>query len=67
MKALLYKDFVTLWKYLRNYLLMCVIFQLASLAGSDFEFMRDYPLILGPRCPTRCWPTMSAAAGKNMP
>ena len=46
MKALLYKDFVTLWKYLRNYLLMCVIFQLASLAGSDFEFMRYYPLIL---------------------
>lgn len=46
MKALLYKDFVTLWKYLRNYLLMCVIFQLTSLAGSDFEFMRYYPLIL---------------------
>lgn len=46
MKALLYKDFVTLWKNLRMYLLMCVIFQLASLAGDDFEFMRLYPLIL---------------------
>ena len=46
MKALLYKDFITLWKNLKNYLLMCVIFQVASIAGEDFAFMRFYPLIL---------------------
>lgn len=46
MKALIYKDLLTLWKNLRNYLLMCVIFQVASIAGEDFEFMRFYPLIL---------------------
>ena len=46
MKALLYKDFITLWKNLKNYLLMCVIFQVASIAGEDFDFMRFYPLIL---------------------
>ena len=46
MKALLYKDLLTLWKQLRMYLLMCVIFQLASIGGADFEFMRFYPLIL---------------------
>ena len=46
MKALLYKDFMTLWKNLRTYLLMCVIFQVASIAGEEFEFMRFYPLIL---------------------
>ena len=46
MKALLYKDFITLWKNLKNYLLMCVIFQVASIAGENFEFMRFYPLIL---------------------
>lgn len=46
MKVLIYKDLVTLWKNLRNYLLMCVIFQVASIAGEDFEFMRFYPLIL---------------------
>ena len=46
MKALIYKDFLTLWKNLKNYLLMCVIFQIASIAGEDFEFMRFYPLIL---------------------
>ena len=46
MKALVYKDLLTLWKNLRNYLLMCVIFQVASIAGEDFEFMRFYPLIL---------------------
>ena len=46
MKALLYKDLLTLWKQLRMYLLMCVVFQLASIGGEDFEFMRFYPLIL---------------------
>ena len=46
MKALLYKDFMTLWKNLRSYLLMCAIFQVASIAGEEFEFMRFYPLIL---------------------
>ena len=46
MKALIYKDLITLWKNLKNYLLMCVIFQIASIAGEDFEFMRFYPLIL---------------------
>ena len=46
MKALIYKDLLTLWKYLRNYLLMCVVFQVASIAGEGFEFMRFYPLIL---------------------
>ena len=46
MKALLYKDLLTLWKQLRMYLLMCVIFQVASIGGEDFEFMRFYPLIL---------------------
>ena len=46
MKALIYKDFLTLWKNLKNYLLMCVIFQVASIAGEDFAFMRFYPLIL---------------------
>lgn len=46
MKALIYKDLLTLWKNLRMYLLMCVIFQLASLGGESFTFMRFYPLIL---------------------
>ena len=46
MKALIYKDLLTLWKQLRMYLLMCVIFQVASVGGEEFEFMRFYPLIL---------------------
>lgn len=46
MKALIYKDLLTLWKNLKMYLLMCVIFQLCSLGGDSFTFMRFYPLIL---------------------
>lgn len=45
MKALIYKDLVALWKYLRTYLLLCAGFQLVSLVN-DSSFLRFYPTIL---------------------
>lgn len=46
MKALIYKDLVSLWKYLRTYILLCAVFQLASLVSADSAFLRFYPTVL---------------------
>lgn len=45
MKALIYKDLLSLWKYLRTYLVLCAMFQLISLVN-DSAFLRFYPTIL---------------------
>ena len=45
MKALIYKDLVSLRKYLRTYLVLCAVFQLVSLVN-DSTFLRFYPTIL---------------------
>jgi len=45
MKALIYKDLLSLWKYLRTYLVLCALFQLMSLVN-DSSFLRFYPTIL---------------------
>lgn len=46
MKALIYKDLLSLWKYLRTYILLCAVFQLASLVSADNAFLRFYPTVL---------------------
>lgn len=46
MKALIYKDLISLWKYHRTYILLCAVFQLTSLVIPDNAFLRFYPTIL---------------------
>lgn len=46
MKALIYKDLLSLWKYLRTYILLCAVFQLSSLVNPDNAFLRFYPTVL---------------------
>ena len=45
MKALIYKDLMTVWKYCRNYLLMCACFLVSSVFLEQYNFLQMYPLI----------------------
>lgn len=45
MKALVYKDFLAIWRYCRNYILMCGIFLICSVFVEDYSFLQMYPLI----------------------
>lgn len=45
MKALLYKDFVALWKYCKGYFAMCVCFLISHVFVEDMVFFRIYPMI----------------------
>ena len=46
MKALIYKDLLSIWKYCRTYLFMCIAFLAASVFVEDYVFLQMYPLIL---------------------
>ena len=46
MKALIYKDLLTIWKYCRTYLIMCIAFLAASVFVEEYSFLQMYPLIL---------------------
>ena len=46
MKALIYKDLLSIWKYCRNYLIMCMVFLVASVFVEEYSFLQMYPLIL---------------------
>ena len=45
MKALIYKDLLAVWKYCRNYLIMCAVFLLSSVFVEEYSFLQIYPLI----------------------
>lgn len=45
MKALIYKDFVAIWKYCRSYILMCAVFLICSVFVEEYSFLQMYPLI----------------------
>ena len=45
MKALIYKDLLAVWKYCRNYLIMCAVFLLSSVFVEEYSFLQVYPLI----------------------
>ena len=45
MKALIYKDCLAIWKYCRNYLLMCAVFLVASVFMEEYSFLQMYPVI----------------------
>ena len=45
MKALVYKDLLAVWKYCRNYLIMCAVFLLSSVFVEEYSFLQIYPLI----------------------
>ena len=45
MKALIYKDLLTIWKYCRSYLIMCIAFLAASVFVEDYVFLQTYPVI----------------------
>lgn len=45
MKALIYKDFLAIWKYCRIYLLMCAAFLLMSVFVEEYGFLQMYPVI----------------------
>lgn len=45
MKALIYKDMLAIWKYCRNYLVMCAVFLVASIFVENYSFLQMYPLI----------------------
>lgn len=46
MKALLYKDFYTLWKYCKTYFLMCAFFLTISVFDQSQQIFGLYPLVL---------------------
>ena len=46
MKALIYKDLLTIWKYCRTYLFVCIAFLAASVFVEEYSFLQMYPLIL---------------------
>ena len=46
MKALIYKDLLSVWKYCRNYLLLCGAFLVLSVSSVEYTFLQLYPLIL---------------------
>ena len=45
MKALVYKDFLAIWKYCRTYLIMCAVFLVLSIYIEEYSFLQLYPLI----------------------
>ncbi len=45
MKALVYKDFLAIWKYCRTYLFMCAVFLVLSVFVEEYSFLQMYPLI----------------------
>lgn len=45
MKALIYKDLLAVWKYCRNYVLMCAVFLAASVFVKEYSFLQMYPVI----------------------
>ena len=45
MKALIYKDFLAVWKYCRTYVLMCAVFLVSSVFIEEYSFLQMYPLI----------------------
>mgnify|MGYP003450688398 CR=1 FL=1 len=45
MKALIYKDLLTIWKNCRYYLLMCGVFLAASVFVEEYSFLQMYPVI----------------------
>ena len=45
MKALIYKDLLAVWKYCRNYILMCGVFLISSVFVEEYGFLQIYPLI----------------------
>ena len=45
MKALIYKDFLAIWKYCRTYVLMCAVFLVSSVFIEEYSFLQMYPLI----------------------
>ena len=45
MKALIYKDFLAIWKYCRTYVLMCAVFLVMSVFVEEYSFLQMYPLI----------------------
>ena len=45
MKALIYKDLLAVWKYCRNFIIMCAVFLLASVFMEEYSFLQMYPVI----------------------
>ena len=45
MKALIYKDLLAIWKYCRNYLILCVMFLALSIFMEEYSFFQMYPVI----------------------
>lgn len=45
MKALIYKDLLAIWKYCRNFILMCAVFLAASVFVEEYGFMQTYPVV----------------------
>lgn len=45
MKALIYKDLLTIWKYCRTYIFMCAAFLVASVFIEEYSFLQMYPVI----------------------
>lgn len=45
MNALIYKDFLAIWKYCRFFLLMCGGFLVTSVFIEEYSFMQMYPVI----------------------
>ena len=39
MKALIYKDLLAVWKYCRNFIVMCAVFLLASVFMEEYSFL----------------------------
>ena len=46
MKALIYKDLLTVWKYCRRYLFLSGALLLLSIISEEYTFLQMYPLIL---------------------
>ena len=65
MKALLMKDFYTLWRQLRVYLLVMLVISVFNGAYGNI-FITIWAALL-PCCPTPPWPMTSGASGTRWP
>lgn len=45
MKALLYKDFISLWKYCKGYITIYLLFPFLTIFVEDYQFLKYYPLV----------------------
>lgn len=53
MKAMIGKDFLSIWKYCKNYIVMCAVFLAASVFMEEYSFLQMYPVIfMGMLCNT---------------